>query len=145
MENRWVWKTLLWTSKENSSPKHCANRIFACVREIKKRLEVFLHSLSLPPSPLSLYLVLAVSRRLLVQRAGRYGCRGDAAVRQGLQQTQGPQHPLTPGPPPGHGLPHTYRVSTVAATALEPGFPAWVNPSTPPAMQLDNRVLLTSC
>lgn len=65
--NRWVWKTLLWTSKENASPEHCANRIFTCVREIKKRLEVFLHSLSLPPSPLSLYLVLAVSRRLLVQ------------------------------------------------------------------------------
>lgn len=61
----WVWKPQLWTSKKNSSPEHCANRIFACVREIKKRLEVFLHSLSLPPSPLSLYLVLAVSRRLL--------------------------------------------------------------------------------
>lgn len=35
-----------------------------CQRD-QKRLEVFLHSLSLPPSPLSLYLILAVSRRLV--------------------------------------------------------------------------------
>lgn len=55
-------------------PDHCANRIFACVREIKRGLRFFLHSLSLPPSPLSLYLILAVSSRLL------YGKQEDMAA-----------------------------------------------------------------
>lgn len=42
----------------------CKQDIRLCQRD-QKRLEVFLHSLSLPPSPLSLYLILAVSRRLV--------------------------------------------------------------------------------
>lgn len=45
----------------------CKQDIRLCQKD-QKRLEVFLHSLSLPPSPLSLYLVLAVSRRLLPRK-----------------------------------------------------------------------------
>lgn len=42
----------------------CKQDIRLCQKD-QTSLEVFLHSLSLPPSPPSLYLVLAVSRRLL--------------------------------------------------------------------------------
>lgn len=45
----------------------CKQDIRLCQRD-QKRLEVSLHRLSLPPSPLSLYLVLAVSRRLLYSK-----------------------------------------------------------------------------
>lgn len=45
----------------------CKQDIRWCQKD-QKRLEVFLRSLSLPPSPLSLYLALAVSRRLLYSK-----------------------------------------------------------------------------
>ena len=56
--------------------------------------------------------------------AGSDGSGRDPALCQGLQQTQVPQHPLPPGPPPGHGLPSAHRVST-ARPGPAPRTPRW--------------------
>lgn len=66
----WLWKTGGFGKRRcgpagrTQAQSLCKQDIRLCQKD-QKRLEVFLHSLSLPPSPLSLYLVLAVSRRLL--------------------------------------------------------------------------------
>lgn len=39
--SRWVWKTLTVDRQGELKPDHCANRIFACVREIKRGLRFF--------------------------------------------------------------------------------------------------------
>lgn len=123
----------------------CKQDIRLCQKD-QKSLEVFLHSLSLPPSLLSLYLCLAVSRQApLARQAGRHGCGGDPALCQGLQQAQGPQHLLAPGPPPDHGFPRTYRVSTCSCQGPTARLPCLVRPLCSTCHPLDKQVLLTSC
>lgn len=93
--------------REGTRTSAPTNRILV-VSETSKRLEVLLFSpVSSPPPQLCF-----ICRRLAQPRAGRDGSRGDAALRQGQQQAQGPQHPLAAGPAPGPGLPSAHRVST---------------------------------
>lgn len=101
----------------------CKQDIRFCQRD-QKRLEVFLHSLSLSCRSLSGFIDSFQSE------AGRDGSRGDPGLRQGQQQAQGPQRRLPPGPPSEPGLPSTHRVSTprrAPAPGAQPGpseFPA---------------------
>lgn len=118
-------------------PQHPTKRVLktsiTCKQDIRfcqkdqKGLEVFLHSLSLSCHSLSGFICSFQSE------AGRDGSWGDPGLRQGQQQTQGPQRCLPPGPPPGHGLPSTHCVSTPRRAPAPDAHP---DPSEVPATNL---------
>lgn len=124
--------------KEFWKPTSHANRILTFVRKIKRAWGFSWHPQSASPVSFSLS---GFIYSFLSTEAGRDGSGGDSALRKGLQQAQGPQHPLTPGPPAGNGLPGTHRVSTVPPLA-----PGCVSQPLWPVLQNYRQLrALTSC
>lgn len=129
------WEQAGWALYPSTPTERILKTSITCKQDIRfcqkhqKRLEVFLHSLSLSCCSLSGFICSFQSE------AGRDGSGGDPGLRQGQQQAQGPQRRLPPGPPSGHGLPSTHCVST------PPNFPLHLRAPAPDTQPDPSEVL----